>query len=362
MTRRAGRSGRGGGVRGLNFDYRCHRSASTFFLALPTMPSMSEKDVFHAIIGHQAVKDVLTRAIASPKHGYLLIGADGSGSGLLAEAFVRALVGLSLDRSLASHPDLVCLARECGEDGARVSKKHIPVEAVRAARLRMSGRPAIAPRMVMYIPDAESLNDEGVNALLKVVEEPPAGAVFVFACRATSRIPATLQSRLVRLELGRVPDGEIRAWLADQGILSEAVDQAVAIADGCPGRAWRYAHEPEERSRVESAREVVRRLCEAQDLGSLFATIAEDATKCDVADDPVLEWQKTLQLWETLLRRSWQAPAKRVQAIGHAFLLANRAIGGPISPRIWLELGLAQAIEDRMMFPSLVPAPYPVEM
>jgi DNA polymerase-3 subunit delta' len=323
---------------------------------------MSEESVFRGIIGHQAVKDVLTQAIASPKHGYLLVGRDGSGSHLLAEAFVRALIQLPPNRTFASHPDLVCLAHERGEDGARVSKKCIPVDVVREARMRMSGRPTAAPRMVMYVPDAESLNDEGVNALLKVVEEPPAGAVFVFVCRATSRIPATLLSRLIRIELGRVRDEEIRAWLAGQGIAPGGIDQAIAIADGCPGRAWRYAHEPEERARIESAREVVRQLCEARDLGSLFAAVAEDAAACDSAEDPVLEWQKTLQLWETILRRSWHVPAKRAQAIGQAFLLANRSLGGPVTPRIWLELGLAQAIEDRMMFPSLVPSPYPVEM
>lgn len=323
---------------------------------------MLGQSVFHHIVGHKAVKDVLEKAIASPKHGYLLVGADGSGSHLFAEAFVRALIQLPPDRSFASHPDLVCLAHERGEDGARISKKGIPVEAVREARMRMSGRPTAAPRMVMYVPDAESLNDEGVNALLKVVEEPPAGAVFVFVCRATSRIPATLQSRLVRIELGRVRDEEIRAWLAGQGIAAGEIDQAIAIADGCPGRAWRYVHEPEERERIALAHEVIRRLCEARDLGSLFAAVVEDAVRCDSAEDPVLAWQKTLQLWETVLRRSWHAPGKRVQAIGQAFLLANRALGGPVSPRIWLELGLAQVIEDRALFPSLVPAPYPVEM
>ncbi|MCW1892361.1 MAG: hypothetical protein KIH65_003905 [Candidatus Uhrbacteria bacterium] len=327
---------------------------------LRTMPDMLEKDVFQGVVGHQAVRDVLTRAIDAPKHGYLIVGSNGSGSHLLAEAFVRALVNLSSERSFSSHPDLVCVSLEAGEEGKRSSKRNIPVEIVREARVRMSGRPMVAERMVMYVPEAERLNDEGVNALLKVVEEPPAGAVFVFVSRSTARIPTTLQSRLVRVELGRVRGVEIREWLMGQGIAQAVCDEAIAIADGCPGRAWRYAHEAEERERVAYARDVIHRLCEARDLGSLFAAIAEDASFCDAAEDPVLEWQKTLQLWETLLRGAWHASPRRVQGIGQAFLLANRAIGGPISPRIWLELGFASVIEDRLSFPALVPSSFPV--
>jgi hypothetical protein len=110
---------------------------------------------------------------------------------------------------------------------------------------------------------------------------------------------------------------------------------------------------------VASAAAVVRRLCEAESLGALFAAVANDAAACDVAEDPVLEWQKTLQLWEMLLRRSWDASARKVQAIGYAFLLAHRAIGGPVSPRLWLELGLAQVVERHPVFPSLVPSSDP---
>src|SRR6185369_10150232 len=95
------------------------------------------------------------------------------GKRTIAEQFVRALLGRPIDDPYwKAQADLVLLEPEEG-------KTQISVEQVRDARTRLSMRPMSAPRVVAYIPHADRLNESGTNALLKVLEEPPAGAVFV---------------------------------------------------------------------------------------------------------------------------------------------------------------------------------------
>jgi DNA polymerase III subunit delta' len=311
-------------------------------------------DFFKGIIGHAGAKEALACALRRPHHGYLIEGAPGAGAHALAEAFVRALVDYSGDRPLTGHPDIAVLRREWNDAGTAL-KKEIAVREVRALRMRVAERPVIAGRVVAYIPDADYLNEEGVNALLKSVEEPPADAVFVLVAHQSGRLPATLKSRVQSLRLRRVETGEIRAWLVSLGIPEVSAERCATLAAGRPGVARRLAEDEAYAARVADADRTIADLLCARSLGDAFAAVSNEAAQCESADDPVTEWRETLHLWGAALsRRLADAPSASAAGIGHAFLAAERGLGGPISPRILLELGLNQAVSGKPDFPGWV--------
>jgi hypothetical protein len=283
---------------------------------------------------------------------------------VLAEAFVRALAAHPADRPLASHPDIIVLAREWNEAGTAL-KKEIAVKDVRALRMRISERPAIATRVTAYFPDADALNEEGVNALLKSIEEPPAGAVFVLVAHRPGKLPATLLSRLQSLSLRRVPLSEIDIWLKTKGIDEALRNESLLASDGRPGTALRYAEDEAYRSRIADTGRIIEELVNARTPGDAIAAIAVEAAACDGSDDAVTEWRETLHLWGVALRRRMGNDAShRLAGIGHTLLQAERHLGGPISPRIILELGLSHAVSGAApIFPGWGPAryPFPVE-
>ncbi len=317
-------------------------------------------DYFSEVIGHEAAKEVLARAVLSPRHGYLITGPTGVGCHLIAEAFVRALTTHPADRPLAAHPDIIVLARDWNEAGTAM-KKEIAVKDVRALRMRIAERPSVATRVVAYLPDADALNEEGVNALLKSIEEPPAGAVFVLVAHRPGRLPATLLSRLQSLALRRVASPDIDAWLKQKGVEATLRNESILASDGRPGIALRYAEDDGFRSRISDADRVIGLLIAARTPGDVIAAIAPEASLCDGSDDAVTEWRETLHLWGVALRRRMGVDASvRLTGIGHAFLQAERHLGGPISPRLILELGLNYVVSGAApVFPGWKAGAYP---
>jgi hypothetical protein len=102
-------------------------------------------------------------------------------------------------------------------------------------------RPSVGARKVMLIEQAERMNVQSQNALLKTFEEPVAGLTIVFLCDNPSQLLPTVLSRCWHLPLGLTPDAQIGAWLQEQypASTSEQREQAIRIAAGRPGAAWR---------------------------------------------------------------------------------------------------------------------------
>jgi hypothetical protein len=199
---------------------------------------MDAVSFFNRVIGHDRAKRILELALVHPQHGYLLTGPDGVGIHLLAESFVRRLADEYTGESLAAHPDILILEREMNEKGTGY-KKEISVQAIREFKSRVAERPTVASRLVIYVPDADYLNEEGVNALLKCIEEPAVSAVYVFAAHAAGKLPATLLSRLCQIRLDRVPTSAIESWLVSTGTEAAYAQQVASRCDGKPVSACR---------------------------------------------------------------------------------------------------------------------------
>ena len=151
---------------------------------------------FSDVVGHEKILTILEHAAKRPAPGYLLSGPDGVGKRTVALKFARVLLGQP-EGSLESHPDFMRLAREEGD-------KDISVERVREVIKRMQMTSARGGFRITLIEQADQLNEAGVNALLKVVEEASPCVVFLFITEQPDAMPATLRSRLVLVPFSRV--------------------------------------------------------------------------------------------------------------------------------------------------------------
>ncbi len=140
-------------------------------------------------------------------HAWLLLGEDGEALEKLALFTARALLCASdSDRPCGVcphcrkmekgiHPDLITLNREA-------EKREISVKQARALRQEAWITPNEAARKVFLIPEADTMNTEAQNALLKVLEEPPPYAAFLLLGRNPGAFLPTVRSRCVTLRLG----------------------------------------------------------------------------------------------------------------------------------------------------------------
>jgi DNA polymerase III delta prime subunit len=114
-------------------------------------------------------------------------------------------------RHIGDHPDLLWVER--GVDDTRVR-----IGQIRALQSALRLRAAEGERRVAVIADAEWLNQEAQNALLRLLEEPPPGTLIVLVARSSAGLLATVRSRCQRLVFRPSPaapedDPEQRALL-----------------------------------------------------------------------------------------------------------------------------------------------------
>jgi len=191
---------------------------------------------FAQIIGHESQKQVLRRALESDRlaHAYLFEGPEGVGKGLMALALVRALFclqGNGCGNCTAcrkvdhfNHPDLHTLE----PDG-----QFIKIEQVRTIQKELAYRPLEAKYRICIIDGADRLHPAAGNALLKTLEEPPAGTLFILLSAKPDLVLRTIRSRCQRLPFGRLPQ-ELLEQLLETKLQVESSHSHVlaALSDG----------------------------------------------------------------------------------------------------------------------------------
>jgi DNA polymerase-3 subunit delta' len=127
------------------------------------------------------------------------------------------------------HPDFITV-----EDPEH---KTLPVRLVRQAREDAFIRPNEAEYKIYLFP--QEMGIEGQNALLKVLEEPPAYGVFIILSDNPEKLLPTVRSRCTELNLTAVEPEILRPWLAAQfpTATAEALDAAIRRSSGYPGQA-----------------------------------------------------------------------------------------------------------------------------
>ncbi|HEU5490260.1 MAG TPA: hypothetical protein VFU84_05650 [Gaiellaceae bacterium] len=176
-------------------------------------------DPFASVPEQAEAKRLLAAALTEGgAHAYLLHGPAGVGKRTAAFAFAGALLGDARRVELRSHPDLYLL-EPLGE--------MIRIDDVRALRHDLHMRPFEGDRRVYLVLDADRMNDEAADALLKDLEEPPSYAVIVLVAGELGPLPPTILSRCQLVPFRRLSERAVREWIAAQA--PERNDEEVRV-------------------------------------------------------------------------------------------------------------------------------------
>lgn len=210
--------------------------------------------------GHEAAVAALHHAAMSGRlhHGWLISGQPGIGKATLAFRFARWLLAGAADADLSvpetapvfrrvaagTHPDLFTVERRVNVKTERLQSE-IVIATVQEASAFMRLTPAEGGWRVVVIDGAEDMNPNAANALLKVLEEPPARAILLLVSSAPGRLLPTIRSRCRALPLAPLPETEMASLLAayapDLG--SEERARLVRLAEGSIGTALSLAED-----------------------------------------------------------------------------------------------------------------------
>jgi DNA polymerase-3 subunit gamma/tau len=151
------------------------------------------------VVGQEHITAILKRAIAADKiaHAYLLTGPKGVGKTSIARILAHEINGLPYTDD-TQHLDIIEI------DAASNNS----VEDVRDLRERVQIAPVSAKRKVYIIDEVHMLSKQAFNALLKTLEEPPAHIVFILATTDADKLPATILSRVQRLNFRAISEDD----------------------------------------------------------------------------------------------------------------------------------------------------------
>jgi DNA polymerase-3 subunit delta' len=204
------------------------------------------------LVGHDAAWREWRSALASERmhHAWLLAGPRGVGKASFAHGAACALVaepGVPQPEE-GSHPDILTLAPlPDGEEEAKKraegkphrTKRNISIAQIRSMQQRLVTRPTLGARRAIIIDPADDMEKGAVNALLKSLEEPPAGTFFLLVAHQPGRLLPTIRSRCRPLRFPPLSDVAIDTILREEAPAADAATRsaALAAAEGSPGAA-----------------------------------------------------------------------------------------------------------------------------
>jgi len=184
------------------------------------------------LVGNKLAQDYLARVLpeTDKAQAYLVAGLQGLGKLTLIKILVAKLHQLAVVAALDTDPDFKLVV-------AAPDKKDITIDQVREVTefLKLaswSGR----PRVVVF-NDAEYLNIQASNALLKTLEEPLGHAlIFLVTSQPQSLLP-TIRSRCQLINMTPVKDEDLERWLHEQGVAKKDIPELLGLSQGRPGLA-----------------------------------------------------------------------------------------------------------------------------
>lgn len=263
---------------------------------------------FQDILGHEQIIEHLQNAIKTDKvsHAYILDGPDMSGKKMIADAFSMTLEcekkGAepcmechSCKQALGKNqPDIIYLQHE--------KPNTISVDDIRSQINNDIGvKPYSSPYKVYIVDEAEKMNVQAQNALLKTIEEPPAYAVILLLTNNAEIFLPTILSRCVRLSLKAVPDEKIKAYLMENYEVPDyKADVCVAFAQGNVGKAIELAESEDFNEIKNSALQLIKRLddIELYEMTEAVKQISNYKLQINDYFDLIMIWYRDVLLYK----------------------------------------------------------------
>ena len=214
------------------------------------------------IIGQDRAVEQFATAWESRKlhHAWLLAGPKGVGKATFAHAAARRVladaagprveepgIGSPDDHRMVklveagSHPDMRRLERVTNDKGNL--NRNIKVNQVRELSEFMGMTAALSPWRVAIIDSVDDLETSGANALLKILEEPPANTLFFLVSHAPGRLLPTIRSRCRRVDFQNLDDDAMTSIVQVQApeLSAAQLQRVIAMSGGSAGRAIAFA-------------------------------------------------------------------------------------------------------------------------
>jgi len=248
---------------------------------------------FASIVGQSQAVSQLKKALTANRvaHAYLFAGPEGVGKKTTALGLGAALV---CQERLTGQ---AISAEACGDCSAceRVKQGHHPdvrlfgptgtqivIDTAREIVALCSQRPHEAPARLVILDEADRLNPNAANSLLKTLEEPAANNHLVLLSSAPSRLIRTILSRTQRIRFSSLAARDLLGLLHKQGAPEKDAEMAAALADGSVSRAKALLQSDETSSAWEATRKI-REAAAGADIDTIMVTAALFAGKAERA-------------------------------------------------------------------------------
>ena len=263
---------------------------------------------FQDVIGHEKLIEHLQSAITMKKvsHAYIFDGEKGAGKNFLADIFAAALQcekgGTDPCGTCAS-----CIQAEGGNhpDIIRITHEKPNTISVDDIRQQLCGdimiKPYRGPYKIYIVDEAEKLNVQAQNALLKTIEEPPSYAVILLLTTNAESFLPTILSRCVTLHLKPASDRLVRKYLMEQVKIPDyQADICVAFAQGNVGKAKRLALSEEFGEMKEHVIHLVKYIQEMEISELIYGMHKITEFKTDISDylDLLMVWYRDVLLYK----------------------------------------------------------------
>ena len=221
---------------------------------------------FDDVVGQDHITETLKQQVAGDRlsHAYLFTGTRGTGKTTCAKILARAVNCQQPENGNPCNKCPACLGIENGSilDVLELdAASNNGVDQVRALRDEAVYTPAAVRKRVYIVDEVHMLSTPAFNALLKILEEPPAHLMFILATTELHKVPATIRSRCQQFAFKRILPGQIAQRLGyvaqEEGIdltadgaalLARLADgglrDALSLLDQCSG-GWAKVDEKE---------------------------------------------------------------------------------------------------------------------
>ncbi len=205
---------------------------------------------WQSIRGHDRIVEKFRRAIAKGRLAstFLFVGPAGIGKRTFALALAKALLcerspeqrlepcgecPSCLQVASLNHPDVELIAKPA--DKAFIPLELLIGDAEHRMRAGLCYNIALKPfsgrRKIAILDDADYLNKEGANCLLKTLEEPPANSILILIGTSEQRQLPTIRSRCQIVRFSPLSETDVAELLVERGICSDSVTARSAAAN-----------------------------------------------------------------------------------------------------------------------------------
>lgn len=196
------------------------------------------------IIGHNQIVNFFDKVIdnVNLSHAYCFVGPEHVGKRKVAEYLASKILEVKIEK-LYYNFDFVFVDQELDEKTEK-TKKDITVKQIRILRDQLSKRSYSGGYKVAIINNAEKMNSEAANALLKTLEEPAEKTIILLLTKDEKQLPETIISRSQIINFFPVKNEDIKSEL-EKKYEKEQVEEVIELANGLPGLAIEWLENKE---------------------------------------------------------------------------------------------------------------------